>query len=123
MKDLDLLIQQALNPEFALTLTQEESLREEIAETFRGKQKWLTYGWILDFIGCIGLMVVSIYKVANTDDVRTTVIWCSLCLFSFLAMGLLKLWYWLYMSRNKMLRELKRLELAVVVLSRPQETK
>jgi len=109
MTDLDHLLKQSLDPELAETLTQEESLRDEIAETFKGKQRWMTIGWIADLVGCLSLMIVSIYKIASTDDVRT-------CLLSFLAIGFLKLWYWMYMSRNKILREIKRLELGVAIM-------
>ncbi len=91
-------------------LSRDETFREMIAQTFRGRTRWITVlAWVyaLLFTAAAVVSAVLFFKAGNT---RNLILWATVFLTSVLFTGILKLWFWMAMNRNSLLREIKRLE-------------
>ena len=63
------------------------------------------------------LCVVSIVVMLRAETLRMTVIGAACAVCFGIATGLLKRWFFTHLNRNQVLREIKRLELGVALLS------
>ncbi len=95
------------------TWIDEPGFFEQVGSTFRSRQRWLVvlvWFWSLAFFI---LAVVCAFRFFDAEGVRGHVLWATVFLYSMLAVGLLKNWYWMLMNRNTLAREIKRLELQI----------
>lgn len=119
MEDIDQLIKE--------TLTQEEvkfydSLEEQnvlgmVIGLFQGKNKWiliLMNIMTLVFFGLFIYCAVNFFDVTETNELIKWGIGGLVCL---LGVSMLKIFAWMQMDKNAILREMKRLELQVSSLS------
>ena len=120
MKEIDKLIRDALrdeDSELAETLGGEQRMHQMILDLYRGRSRWLAISWtILTLL----LMVVGIYAAVRFYDAtmeKDMLLWGALALFSFAMVMAVKIWGWMEMSKNEVMREIKRLELQVVRLT------
>ncbi len=113
MKELDELIRETLSAEDAQWFDEwdEQTLTEKVVESFRGKSRWLVILVYFAVIAFTVLMVLAVYRLIATDSTREMIIWATTFLFCCLATTMLKVWYWMELNRNTVLREIKRLEL------------
>lgn len=125
MKDLDYKIRAAMKdsrvdpPEDSLFEDhQEETLREQIFESFRGHSRWMTIMvWIESFI-FFALAVFAAVRFFEVESTRDLIFYATLFL---ICMGIqiaMKIWYWMLLNKNSVTREIKRLELQVAMLAR-----
>jgi len=56
------------------------------------------------------------WRLMNTTDFRSMLGWALLAIFVILSLVLVKIWFWLEMQRNALVREIKRLELQIASL-------
>ncbi len=118
MNELDRKIQAALrrNPSDDLPPS-EPNLAEEVLTVFRGRHRWLsalTVGLnVVFFAGAIWAGV----RFAGAAELTAQLQWGALGFVFLLLMMFLKLWFWLEMHTNRVLRELKRVELLLVARS------
>lgn len=105
------------------TLSQEESkfydeLEEQnmigkLGEVYKGKMGWLAV--IMNIVHLL-VFVVFIYCLVqffNAEETNMLIKWASAGFLCMIFMGMLKLYIWMQMDKNDILRELKRLELQV----------
>jgi hypothetical protein len=96
----------------------EPHILAQVLETFRGRQRFLVllvFVWSLVFFG------VSIWALIEFLRAETTTLqlrWAALLFWSTMAVAMLKMWYWMELNKNRVLREVKRLELQVARLHR-----
>jgi hypothetical protein len=57
------------------------------------------------------------WRLLNATDVREMLGWSLLATFVMLTLALVKLWFWLEIQRNVLVREMKRLELQIASLA------
>ena len=120
MNELDKKIQEALrndDEELLNGLGGEPSLFEMLSETFRGRHRWLNVlgaFWTLVFFLLAIFAAVNFFRAENTRDL---LMWAAGFLFCTTAVAMLKVWYWLEMQKNALLREIKRLELQIARLA------
>ena len=118
--DIDKSIREALSSEDAelnAHFSEEPSLPEMMIETFRGRQWFVsTMGFIMMLI-FLGLCIFCGWKLLQVDDTVEALRWAAGFLFCMTAVSIMKIWYWLEMVKNSMVREVKRLELQVARLS------
>ena len=108
-------------------LTQEESkLFEELDEqnifrmlcgVYKGKNGWLI---ILINIFQLAFLVLFIYcaiKFFNTEETNELIRWGVFGSLSIFAQSMLKFYTWMQMDKNSIIREMKRLEFQVSILS------
>jgi len=118
VNDLDRKIREALASEDAeLSLrTIDAPLLEQVIDTFRGRNRWLVVlAWVFTTVWMAGA-VVSGYQFLHADGERAMIAWAAGFGVCVLAVASLKIWYWMELSKNAVLRELKRVELRVVRL-------
>jgi hypothetical protein len=120
MSSLDHAIRDALSKEdaeFLARLDQDQSPLHEALGTFSGKWGAMNVFAALITFAMFGLFVYCAWNVLTADDVRATVIWSAGALWAALAVAMLKMYFWMEMNKNVVLREVKRLELQVARLA------
>ena len=119
MKKLDEQIREALRAEDADIFADgpEQSLHEMVIASFKGKQRWLV---IMSFCGGFvytGLAIFTAVRFFQAETMRAMIGYATGFIFCLIAVGLTKVWYWMQLDKNAILREVKRLELQVARLS------
>ena len=116
---IDDLIKETLSKEEAAFYDEleEQNLIGKIGEVYRGKLGWLAA--IMNVVHLLMFMafVYCIVQFFNTDNTNELIKWASAGFLSMIAMGMLKLFVWMQMDKNALLRELKRLELQVAAMT------
>lgn len=114
-ENIDELIKQALTEEESEYLEKmgEQSLLEEGLGLIKGRR-----GWISIWIGFVILVVFvgSIYcavKFFEVNEVKELMIWGGGFFFGMFMVTALKIWAWMQMDRNAIIRELKRIEVQI----------
>ena len=76
------------------------------------------YTWAVAVAGAAfgALGGYSAWRLLNATDIREMLGWLLLAIFIMLTLALVKLWFWLEMQRNAVVREVKRLELQIASL-------
>lgn len=119
---IDDLIKEALSTEEAKFYDElgEQNLIEKLGGVHKGKT-----GWLASIMTVMTLLVFAVFvyctvQFFNTEVTNELIKWASAGFLSMIAMSMMKLYLWLQMDKNDILRELKRLELQVSALSHKQ---
>ncbi len=97
--------------------TQEETFRQMLAGTFKSQPRWMTaIAWIYILL-FTAIAVVAAVQFFDTDAVKGQILWATVFLTSNMIVMILKMWFWMIMNRNRVLREVKRLELRIAELT------
>ena len=117
---IDELIKETLSKEEAAFYDEleEQNLIGKIGEVYRGKLGWLAIIMNVVMVLMFMAFIYCIVQFFNTDNTNELIKWASAGFLSMIAMGMLKLFVWMQMDKNDILRELKRLELQLATLSR-----
>lgn len=116
--NIDELIKQALTEEESEMLERlgEQSVLEQLMSTFQGKMKWIAIYSIIIMLVLFGLSVYCLFEFLNANNTRDMVMWGAGMGMGMMAVGMLKIWHWMQMDKNAILREIKRLELQLATL-------
>ncbi len=119
MEKIDELIKEALTEEEAQFYDDlgEQNVLEKFGGIFRGKMGWLAI--IMNIMNLIffGLLVYCLIQFLDTDVTSELIKWGVALFICLVFMGMLKLYMWMQMDKNDILRELKRLELQISAMS------
>lgn len=107
--------------EMAYDLEKEEGLREMIARSFQGKTRWMAMLVWFESLMFTGLAVFAAIRFFQVDGLKDSIFYAALFLTLMLVIVLAKVWYWMLMNRNCVQRDIKRLELRILELSRDSE--
>ena len=120
MESIDERIRKALSSEdreFLQQLDTHSSLYGDVAATFRGHMRWLNaLGWVFGFV----LFAVTLYcgwQFFAQSDLRSMQLWGAGAMLSALGLGLIKLYFFMELQKNAIVREIKRVELQVAGLA------
>ncbi len=120
MTDIDEEIRKALSGaelEKLKAVADEPGLFAMIFGLFRGKMRfWNIYGMFLVFTA-LGFALWTGWNFLHTDDAHMMALWGAGMGVSIFFVAMLKLWFWMEMNKNMVVREVKRLELQLAVLS------
>jgi hypothetical protein len=120
MTNLDQAIRQALSAEDAEFLARFEKdapFHEQVLGTFTGQWGVLNvFAAILTF-ALFGVFVYCAWNAFSVQDERATVLWSGGAMLAMLAVAMLKMYFWMELNKNILLREVKRLELQVARLA------
>jgi len=115
MNDIDQRIQAALRGHTdGESLAPDPHIAEEVIATFHGRSRLLN---ILTVVFTPSFILVLIWAAVHFFEAETVTMqlrWGGLALLCFLMVSFLKLWFWLEMQSNRLLRELKRVELLLL---------
>lgn len=96
------------------SLAADPNLAEEVIVAFRGRNRWLNLLTVTFSLVFTGVLVWAIIRFYEADTVARQLRWGGLALLSFLMVSFLKVWFWLEMQSNRLLREIKRVELLLI---------
>ena len=111
MNDIDNKIRAALQRSPS---DEEPNLSEEVITVFRGRNRWMHAIVALVTFAFFAVGVWAGFRFYGADNARDQLLFGGLALAMLLATSLLKVWFWLEMHTNRVLRELKRVELLVL---------
>ena len=114
MNDIDQKIQAALRGEDSGSI--EPNIAEEVLSTFRGRHRGLTvFVFVWSFILFVGAIWAGVKFYQAAPDTTLQLRWGGLTLLLVLMVSFIKVWFWTEMQTNRLLREIKRMELRLTV--------
>jgi len=118
--EIDELITKALNEEESEFYDQLEQpgILGEALDLYKGRNKFISIG--ITFV-MLAFLVASVYCVIEffaAEKVKDLIMWAGGFFFSMIGIMALKLWSWMQMDRNAVMREIKRLELQVSAIAK-----
>ena len=115
---IDELIKETLNQEEAKFYDEleEQNLIGKLGEVFKSKMGWLAIIMNVVHLVIFGLLIYCIVQFFGTNETNELIKWASAGFLCMIAMGMLKLYIWMQMDKNDILREMKRLELQIATL-------
>jgi hypothetical protein len=120
MSNLDRAIREALSKEDAEFLARFEYQSTPVGEmldTFRGRWALMNaFAAIMTFV-LFGAFLYFVWQMLSASDVREVVLWSVAVIFALLSVAMLKMYFFMEMNKNVLLREVKRLELQVARLA------
>ncbi|NER16321.1 DUF6768 family protein [Spongiivirga citrea] len=121
-EEIDKLIKQALTEEEAQFYDEldEQNLIQKFGNVHKGKTGWLATIMTVFNIAVAVLLVYCIVQFLNTEQTNELIKWAAAGFLCMIFMSMIKLYVWLQMDKNDILRELKRLELQVASFSSKQ---
>ena len=126
MKNIDDEIRAALSEEDRMELerlTGEQDVFDMIGDTFRSKMRnWVILLWVESF-AIFAAAVWTGYRFFNAPDARDMIFWGSITIVLVLAIVIIKIWYWMEINKNTVVREVKRLELQIAYLAKSMANK
>lgn len=116
---IDELIKETLSQEEAKFYDEleEQNLFGKVGRVYKSKMGWLAIIMNIVHLAIFGLFVYCTVQFLNTTETALLIKWAVAGFLCMMVMGMLKLYMWMQMDKNDILRELKRLELQVAVLS------
>jgi hypothetical protein len=123
MNEMDRKIRAALPPGEAELLgpLDEPSLWEQEKEMFRGNLGWASMLVVIAGVASLVFLVVSAVFFFRAEGVREMLAWAGGFGLGLIAVSFCRLWFWLIMHKNAVVREVKRVELLVARLSGRQQ--
>ncbi len=100
-----------LNPQVDL-----DTLRGMLSETYAGRHRFLTVVGILKLVAFAVFGTVAVVMMLQAETSRGQILWAACFVASVSAVGIGILLHWLNLTRNALLREIKRVELRVAAL-------
>lgn len=114
---IDDLIKAALSEEEAKFYDDlgEQGLIEKLGEVHKGKTGWLASIMTVMHILVFVVFIFCTVRFFNTEVTNELIQWACAGFLCMIFMGMMKLYIWMQMDKNDILRELKRLELQISV--------
>lgn len=120
MNDLDDAIRQSLSAEDAHLLDRlgaDQALHRQVLETFQGHLRWLNAaGWIGGF-ALFAAGAGFAWRFMQAQDVGEMLRWGAASALAFAGLALVKVWFWMELQKNAVVREVQRLEVQVASLA------
>ena len=120
MNEIDAIIREAMNNEEDrrwFDELDEQSLREMVLDSFRGKSRWLVYTVYLSLTVFTLLFAISVLRFFAVESEKEMIAWGVSSIFFAIAIAMLKIWYWIELNKNAVTREIKRFELQLARLT------
>ena len=119
MEEIDRLIKETLTQEESKFYDEleEQNVFEMIGDLFKTKNSWLIIIMNIIMLISLGFFVYCIVQFFNAEETKEIITWTAAGFISLMMVSMLKLFAWMQMDKNALLRELKRLELQVSSLS------
>jgi len=122
MEDIDKLIKESLSQEEIkfYDALDEQSLLEMVGGLFHTRHKWLFILMNIVTVVSFGFFIYCLVQFFNADQTNEIIKWTAGGFLCLMITGTLKLFSWMQMDKNALMRELKRLELQVSSLAGKQ---
>lgn len=116
MTNLDQAIRQALSAEdaeFLARFEKEAPIHEQVLGTFSGPMGVLNVFAAIITFAMFGLTLYCTWNMFAAADLHATLMWSVGVVVTMLAVAMLKIYFWMELNKNAVLREVKRLELQI----------
>ncbi|MEM5564920.1 DUF6768 family protein [Psychroserpens sp. AS72] len=115
MEDIDQLIKDTLTQEEAkfYDKLEEQNVLGMIGGLFTGKNKWIVILMNIMTLIFFGLFIYCVVNFFDTTETHELLKWGIGSLVFLIGVSMLKIFAWMQMDKNAILREMKRLELQV----------
>lgn len=119
MEEIDQLIKETLTKEEAkfYDSLEEQNILQMVLGIFKGKNRWIMYMMNLMTFVFFGLFIYCMVQFFNAEILKDLLKWGLGSLVFLLGVSMLKMFAWMQMDKNAILREIKRLELQISSLS------
>lgn len=119
MEDIDQLIKDTLTQEEAkfYDTLEEQNVLGMVGGLFTGKNRWINILMNIMTLVFFGLFIYCVVNFFDTTETNDLLKWGLGSLVFLLGVSMLKIFAWMQMDKNAILREMKRLELQVSSLS------
>lgn len=118
MQDIDEKIRHALTEEdqkAIAAIDRGTGLFELMGMSFRGKQAWMmVYMYVLGFVVAVAL-IYCVLQYLDTTDIKTSLNWMLGILTCMFMIVLIKVLAWQQMFKLELMRELKRVEMRIML--------
>jgi hypothetical protein len=120
MTDIDQAIRESLSSEDTELfdrLGADQALHRQVLATFEGQLRWFNAaGWIAGLV-LFGVASVSAWRFVQAQELGDMLRWGAASALAFAGIALIKVWFWLELQKNAIVREVKRLEVQVASLA------
>jgi hypothetical protein len=120
MNDIDQAIRQSLSAEDAELLDRlgaDQALHRQVLAAFEGQLRWFNAAsWIAGVV-LFGVACVLTWRFAQAQELEDMLRWGAASALAFAGIALIKVWFWLELQKNAIVREVKRLEVQVASLA------
>jgi len=82
---------------------------------FGGESGWIGWVAILLSLGVIVVAVIAIVQILSVDTAISAVRWGVVLVLAFVSQMMIKQWSWMRMESNRLMREIQRLEMLVLM--------
>jgi hypothetical protein len=119
MEDIDKLIKDTLTQEEAKFYDEleEQNVLAMVLGLFKGKNKWVLIMMNIVTLVFFALFIYCLVQFFNVEATKDLLKWGFGALTFMLGVSMLKVFAWMQMDKNAILREMKRLELQISSLS------
>lgn len=115
MSSIDDKIKQALSEEFNQAIKENDKIDanpfKQMSVGFKGKMGWMYIGVIIFGVISTFVSIYSIYSFYFETETKALIGWAVVIIISIFLTQISKMWYWSELGRNRIIRELKLLEL------------
>lgn len=119
MSKIDDAIRDALSSEDAEFLARFEREPPVVVQAigiFRGAYGPLNVLFLAAFLVVIAIGLFAVWKFATLEDVRAMLHWGAIAAFCVVVLALIRVWFFMELQTNRLVREIKRLELQIARL-------
>ena len=119
-QEIDNLIIEALTSEEAKYFKEleEQSLHEQVFGLFKGKLGWVTILYSILMVPIFAFAVYAGIKFFSSSDAVEMLRWGAMMFLGLMMTGFLKIFSWNQLDKKAILREMKRLEFQISLLSK-----
>jgi hypothetical protein len=120
MNELDRAIRQSLSAEDAELFDRfgaDQALHRQVLDAFESRLRWFNAAGGIAGLVLFAAACVFGWRFWFAEDLRDMLRWAGASALACAGLGLIKLWFWLELQKNAVVREVKRLELQVAALA------
>lgn len=118
MDDIDKIIKEALSEDEAKFYDDlnEPPVLKKLGDVYKGQLGWLARMMNIVMILLFILVLYALINFWKAAESLEMIRWAVVGIISLMAIGFLKLYFWMQMDKNDLKRELKRIELQLAVI-------
>ena len=125
MTSIDDKIKQALSDEYNDIIKENDKIDanpfRQMGVGFKGKMGWMYVGVIVFGIIFTIVSVYSIYSFYHETEIKPLIAWGITIIVTVLLTQIIKMWYWSELGHNRVIREIKLLELQLAQVIKNQD--
>ncbi|MDY7395471.1 DUF6768 family protein [Aureibaculum sp. 2210JD6-5] len=118
-EEIDQIIKESLTKEEAQFYDEldEQNLLQMFGGLFKTKHSWLIILMNVVNLVVFGIFIYCIVQFLNTEETNGLIKWAAAGVLCWSTLAMIKLFVWMQMDKNALLREIKRLELQIAALA------